>query len=62
MLAGANFYTNRMDFIREYLQNAMDATRMQLWKDIMQGLCGERIMELAKEGNLQPFDISKGNL
>lgn len=59
LLAGANFYTNRMDFIREYLQNAMDATRMQLWKDIMQGVCGERIMELAKEGNLQPFDISK---
>ena len=59
LLAGANFYSNRIDFIREYLQNAMDATRIQLWEDITQGLCGDEIMKKAKERVLQPFDIPK---
>lgn len=59
LLAGANFYSYRMDFIREYLQNAMDATRIQLWEDITQGMCGDEIMKKAKERVLQPFDIPK---
>ena len=34
LMTGTNIYSNKMDFIREYLQNAMDATRIQMWMDI----------------------------
>lgn len=37
MMIGLNIYTSRLDFIREYLQNALDATKMQLWLDIKNG-------------------------
>ena len=35
ILEGANFYTNRFAFLREFLQNALDATKMQYWKECM---------------------------
>lgn len=34
MLIGNNIYKSRLDFIREYLQNALDASKMQLWLQI----------------------------
>lgn len=34
MLIGNNIYESRLDFIREYLQNAMDASKMQLWLNL----------------------------
>ncbi len=34
MLIGENIYKSKLDFIREYLQNAMDASKMQLWIDL----------------------------
>lgn len=34
MLIGNNIYKTRLDFIREYLQNAMDASKMQLWLNL----------------------------
>lgn len=34
MLIGENIYRSRLTFIREYLQNAIDASKMKLWIDI----------------------------
>ena len=33
ILEGANLYSNRFIFIREFLQNAIDATKIQYWKE-----------------------------
>lgn len=38
LLIGSSIYTNKMDFAREYLQNALDATKMQLWIDLKNGI------------------------
>lgn len=59
LLMGENIYNSHIDFIREYLQNALDASKMRLWQDIK----NEKIRysdefvwkENAKE--LTPFDI-----
>lgn len=34
MLIGNNIYKSRLDFIREYLQNALDASKMKLWLNL----------------------------
>lgn len=59
LLMGENIYNSHIDFIREYLQNALDASKMRLWQDIK----NEKIRysddfvwkENTKE--LTPFDI-----
>lgn len=33
ILEGANLYINRFAFLREFLQNAVDATKLQYWKE-----------------------------
>lgn len=33
LLEGANLYANRFAFLRELLQNALDATKLQCWQD-----------------------------
>lgn len=33
ILEGANLYSNRFIFLREFLQNAIDATKIQYWKE-----------------------------
>ena len=60
LLIGTNIYNMRLDFIREYLQNAMDASKVQLWKDINDGNYDDKInMGLVREGKLTPLDIPK---
>lgn len=60
LMTGTNIYSNKMDFIREYLQNAMDATRIQMWMDIKKGLYEDFIdPQIVRDENLQPFDIPK---
>lgn len=59
LLMGENIYNSHIDFIREYLQNALDASKMRLWQDVK----NEKIRysddfvwkENTKE--LTPFDI-----
>lgn len=34
MLIGDNIYRTELDFIREYIQNALDASKMRLWLEI----------------------------
>lgn len=37
LIEGQGIYSNRLVFIRELIQNAMDATKIQMWKDIKNG-------------------------
>lgn len=58
LLVGNNIYSQSLDFIREYLQNAMDATKMQMWKDISDGKYEDKIdSQLVRDGVLTPYDI-----
>lgn len=63
LMIGLGFYEFRIDFIREYLQNAIDATKMKLWRDIKSGL-----YEFSKNFNsstsknineFTPFDVGQ---
>ena len=59
LLMGANIYRSRIDFIREYLQNALDASKMRLWTDLK----NKRLEYTGKIGDkedpreLLPFDL-----
>ena len=56
MLIGNNIYKSRLDFIREYLQNALDASKMQLWLQLKEQ------KEIWKEHTIDsvtPYDIAK---
>lgn len=61
LLVGNNIYGQSLDCIREYLQNAMDASKMQMWKDIMAGKYEEDKVDMqhVKENILTPYDISQ---
>lgn len=37
LVIGRNLYRSELDFIREYIQNAMDAVKMKLWMEIIDG-------------------------
>ena len=61
MIEGSNIYKDRFVFIREVIQNAMDASKLQLWKD----LCSRNYLAWEKQPmdeeklkNLQPYDVS----
>ncbi|MDE6625608.1 MAG: hypothetical protein K2K56_04475, partial [Lachnospiraceae bacterium] len=58
LLIGTNMYESRLDFIREYLQNAMDASKMQLWMDLKGGKYefhrNRRILDYRQ---ITPFDL-----
>ena len=59
LIEGANIYQGPMVFLREVLQNAMDASKLQLWSD----LCADAYlawlgpMDETRLQALQPYDI-----
>ena len=63
LIEGANIYDDSLVFLREVLQNAMDASKLQLWSD----LCSDAYpawmdpMDEARRQTLQPYDI-KGEI
>lgn len=57
LLIGENIYKTRLDFIREYLQNAMDASRMALWLWLIEQRGDDEIYALAESGELTPFHV-----
>lgn len=60
LLVGSNIYDMRIDFIREYLQNAMDAMKMQMWQNIKSGHYEEYIDDqLIKNKKLMPFHLPR---
>lgn len=54
MLIGDNIYKSRLDFIREYLQNAIDATKMRFWLQIKGR---QDLWETYTKENITPYDI-----
>ena len=58
LLVGTNIYDSKMDFLREYLQNALDAVKMQIWLELKDGkyrhIQNPRIADM---NNLAPFDL-----
>ena len=58
IIEGSNIYEDRFVFIREILQNAMDASKLQLWRDLETGIYRAWISspELSK---LQPYDLKE---
>lgn len=57
LLIGSNIYDTKLDFIREYLQNAMDASKMQLWQDIQAGDYDEFLVHKNDKGKIDPHDL-----
>lgn len=61
LLIGTNIYNDPLDFIREYLQNAMDASKMQLWMDLKTGKYdSQRNQQVFEYNKLNPFDLERG--
>lgn len=56
VIEGTNIYKDKFVFIRELIQNALDATKLQLWQDLSSGTyqawLGDKI-----PSTLQPFDV-----
>ncbi len=60
LFMGGNIYPNYFEFIREYLQNALDATKMQLWLDVNKNKTHRKLNpEIYEKSELSPFDISR---
>ncbi|MFR0018740.1 MAG: hypothetical protein ACLRU3_02170 [Paraclostridium sp.] len=61
IIKGANIYGDNWVFIREFVQNALDASKIQLWNDIENGLYDPWIKELIDEGKslsyITPFHL-----
>lgn len=56
ILEGANIYDDQFVFLREVIQNALDACKVQMWRD----LCEERYLgwvEGPVSNTIQPFEI-----
>ena len=63
LLIGNNIYTDQhFVFLRELLQNAVDATKLRYYREYKRKCCGERYIELEQENNelkeINPLVIS----
>ena len=59
VVEGSNIYENSLVFIREIIQNAQDATKIQLWRDLKAGQYDFWMEGKKIDKSLQPFDIKK---
>lgn len=58
LLIGKSIYDRKMDFLREYIQNAMDASKMQLWIDLKNGKYAHlRNPNIVDWKDMTPFDL-----
>ena len=65
LLIGKNLYQSRFDFLREYLQNAMDASKMKFWLDYSNHnldyfLIPGKNVRRKREREVLPFDFQAG--
>lgn len=58
VIEGTNIYEDRFVFLREVIQNALDACKIQLWRDISEGRYKSWI-SLAEHREIQPFEIQQ---
>ncbi|QCH27032.1 Chaperone protein HtpG [Clostridium tyrobutyricum] len=59
ILEGSGIYKNKIDFLRELIQNALDASKIQLWRDLKSGMYDPWIKNDVELKDLTPFDIDK---
>lgn len=57
IIEGSNLYENKLTFIREFIQNALDASKIQMWRDLDDGIYDSWINKPIL--SLTPFDIDK---
>lgn len=57
VIEGANIYDDKFIFFREVIQNALDACKIQLWRDILENRYKAWI-EQNDKSKIQPFDIA----
>lgn len=55
LIEGSNIYDNPFVCFREVIQNAMDASKIQLWRDLKSGTYSAWIKKMPEQ--LQPYDI-----
>ena len=65
LVIGRNLYKTKFDFMKEYIQNALDATKMRFWIDILSGsqdyfIEDETKLKEKNRGKLLPFDFKNG--
>lgn len=65
LIESYSLYNNRFVFIRELLQNSVDALKRKFWKDIQSGRWDHLLKDVEKDENgnirykaIQPFDFS----
>lgn len=63
LIESYNLYNNKLVFVRELLQNSVDALKKQFWNDIKAGRWNHLLKDLEVDGKidyskLQPFDFS----
>ena len=56
VIEGANIYEDKFVFLREVIQNALDACKVQMWRDISENRYRSWIKQEHSE-RLQPFEI-----
>lgn len=60
LLIGTNIYDVKLDFLREYLQNALDATKMQIWMELKDQEHWEwKNPQIENLMDISPLDISQ---
>lgn len=58
IIEGANIYDDKFVFLREVVQNALDACKVQLWRDLCEGRYKSWVENTVKDiKELQPFEI-----
>ena len=61
IIEGSNLYEDRFVFLREVIQNALDACKVQMWRDLSEGKYKSWISkDVTNLKELQPFEIEKG--
>lgn len=58
IIEGSNIYEDKFVFIREVIQNAMDATKMQFWRDLKSGVYAAWVSNDSLT-HLQPFHVDE---
>lgn len=59
IIEGSNIYDDQFVFVREIIQNAIDATKIQLWRDLKSENYIAWKLDKEKINNIQPYDIPK---
>lgn len=64
LIEGYNLYNNNFVFVRELLQNSIDALKKQFWTDIQSGRWNHLLKHLEVDGKIdyakiQPYDFSE---